>query len=71
MSISPVTSAALRQQGWEPQIEATSYTMEGIVPHPAGCIERILGSAQTPTDRARLREGDAPPELQNGARRSK
>ena len=30
-SISPLTSAALRQLGYEPQAEATEYTMAGVV----------------------------------------
>ena len=31
VTISPVTSATLRRQGFEPSVEATSYTMDGIV----------------------------------------
>ncbi|MCA9263331.1 MAG: uroporphyrinogen-III C-methyltransferase [Planctomycetales bacterium] len=31
VSISPVTSATLRELGYEPAAEATSYTMEGVV----------------------------------------
>ena len=31
VSISPVTSATLRQQGWKPHIEAMCYTMEGVI----------------------------------------
>ncbi len=31
VSISPVTSETLRQHGWEPQVEATTYTMDGVV----------------------------------------
>jgi uroporphyrinogen III methyltransferase/synthase len=31
VSISPVTTATLRQRDLEPQVEATSYTMEGVV----------------------------------------
>ena len=30
-SISPITSAALRERGYEPAVEASVYTMEGLV----------------------------------------
>ena len=30
-SISPITSKALREAGYEPEVEATSFTMEGLV----------------------------------------
>jgi uroporphyrinogen-III synthase len=36
-SISPITSQTLRELGYEPTVEATTYTMDGI-------IEAILGA---------------------------
>jgi uroporphyrinogen-III synthase len=39
-SISPVTSGTLGQLGFEPAVEATHYTMEGVV-------EAILRACET------------------------
>lgn len=43
VSISPITSATLRQLGFEPAAEATTYTAEGL-------IEAMLQHARQPTD---------------------
>lgn len=39
-SISPVTSATLREVGFEPAIEASIYTMDGLVDAIRGCANR-------------------------------
>lgn len=39
-SISPVTSAVLRQHGWEPTVEASEYTMRGLVEAIVGWVRR-------------------------------
>ncbi len=38
-SISPITSATLRELGYEPTVEASQYTMQGVV-------DAILGSRE-------------------------
>jgi uroporphyrinogen III methyltransferase/synthase len=40
-SISPITSATLRELGVEPAVEATEYTMAGVVAAIVGCDARV------------------------------